>query len=124
MLKITLESITLSFCECDLIEGVVVLGLEVVEGCLLAGDFCLSSRKVVFSFIEVGLNLLVAGIGIINRRVVVDDDGVGLEWIAVAISYLRSVISRNFCAVKVEGDGLTCKDLSRWIEADKNALHC
>ena len=46
----------------------------------------MSSRKVVFSFIEVGLNLLVAGIGIINRRVVVDDDGVGLEWIAVAIS--------------------------------------
>ena len=84
----------------------------------------MSSRKVVFSFIEVGLNLLIAGIGIINRRVVVDDDGVGLEWIAVAVRYLRCTLSSNFGAIKVEGDGLTCKDLSRWIEADKNALHC
>ena len=32
-------------------------------------------------------------IGIDNRRIVVDDDGVGLEWIAVAIRYLRCIIS-------------------------------
>ena len=35
-----------------MIKGVVVLGLEVVEGCLLAGNFCLSISKVVVSLVE------------------------------------------------------------------------
>ena len=106
-----------------MIEGVVVLGLEVIEGCLLAGDFCLSSRKVIFSFIEVGLNLLVAGIWIDNRRIVIDDDGVGLEWIAVAIRYLRCTLSSNFGAVKIEGDRLSLKNLRRGFKANDYVLH-
>ena len=84
-------------CECDLIEGVVCIE-DWRFG--FSGDFCLS--------IELRLRsdfLLVAGIGIDNRRVVVDDDGVGLEWIAVAVRYLRCTLSSNFGAVKVEGDG-------------------
>ena len=52
LLKITLESITLSFCECDLIEGVVVFGLKIVECNLLISDFRLSSSKVVISIAE------------------------------------------------------------------------
>ena len=43
-------------------------------------------------------------------------NGVGLEWIAVAIRYLRCTLSSNFGAVKIEGDRLTLKDLSRWIQ--------
>ena len=66
----------------------------------------------------------VGWIGINDCGIVIKNDRVALQGIAVAIGQL-SVVSAGgeFCAVKVESDSLSLKDLGR-IEVNDNVLDC
>ena len=106
------------------IDCIVIICLKRIELRLQGVEAVGFIFNVLLGAVELSLEFLEAWVGIVNGRVVVDNDGVALESISVVIGYLRSRGIREFCVVKVESDGLSGKDLSLGLKPDDNVLHC
>ena len=106
------------------IDCIVIIILQRVELRLQGVEAVGFIRNFLLGTVELSLEFLEAWVWIVNGGVVVDNDGVALESIAVVIGYLRNRGIREFCTVKVEGDGLPGKDLSLGLKPDDNVLYC